>query len=396
MTLGSGWLLALLLAVAATAGAQDLPRGRIVDSVAAAADPVETYSLYLPSTYTPDREWPVLMGFHPAARGRAIVETYRAAAEEYGWIVAASNTSRNGPWEVSARAATTMSGDVYRRFAVHPDRIYLTGFSGGARVALQIALAGNRIAGVIASGAGYPDARPRRSLPFLLFGTVGLDDFNYIELRQLDRELRTAHRVVFFDGGHTLPPPAVALEAVEWLELRAMAAGTRPADAPLVDRLWEKRQRAVESASDAAATVTLLRAAAEEFRGLRDVGGIEARAADLARQRDVRRALDQRRDDDEAEARLIERFMELEAGLRSDERRHDSLATLRVLLADLSRKAAAESDSSERRRARRVLRVVASGATQRVQDAEYLKLIEKHRPPRTTGGPSDPPGSGSA
>ena len=176
--LRSAAALAVVLLLAAPAYAQDLRRGEIIDSVAALDDPSETYSLYLPSTYTPDRQWSVLMGFHPGARGRAIVEKYRAAAEAFGYIVAASNTSRNGPWEVSAHAAKAMSGDVYRRFSVNPDRIYLTGFSGGARVAMQIALAGNRIAGVIASGAGYPDARPRRSVAFLVFGFLAVRKFH--------------------------------------------------------------------------------------------------------------------------------------------------------------------------------------------------------------------------
>jgi dienelactone hydrolase len=377
-----GAIATVCLSLASAASAQELARGDIIDRVGTADDPAETYALYLPSTYTPDRQWNVLLGFHPGARGRAIVEKYRAAAETYGYIVAASNTSRNGPWEVSARAATAMSGDVFRRFAVNPDRIYLTGFSGGARVAMQIAMAGNRIAGVIASGAGYPDARPRRSVPFLVFGTVGLDDFNYIELRRLDRELATPHRVVFFEGGHTLPPDDVAREAIEWLELRAMAAGTRPREAALVDRLWQQRLRAVDAAGESAAAVHLLRAMEAEFAGLRDALDIGHRAAMLEATPAIKRALDQQRDDDEAEARLIDRFIELEAGLRSEERRSDSLMTLRVLLADLSKKAAAGADTGDRRRARRVLRVVASGASQRVQDRDYLALIEKYRLPR--------------
>jgi len=45
-----------------------------------------------------------------------------------------------------------MGADVSRRFSVDPGRLYLTGLSGGARVAMGIALSGNRIAGVIASG----------------------------------------------------------------------------------------------------------------------------------------------------------------------------------------------------------------------------------------------------
>src|SRR4051794_7532688 len=84
--------------------AQALATGTILDDVKCASDQTESYALYLPSTYSPDRPWNLLMAFHPSARGRAMVETYRAAAEQYGYIVAGSNTSRNGPWSVSQKA----------------------------------------------------------------------------------------------------------------------------------------------------------------------------------------------------------------------------------------------------------------------------------------------------
>ena len=124
-------------------------------------------------------------------------------------------------------------------------RIYLTGHSGGSRVALQIALANKAIAGVIASSAGYPDVRPRASVSFPIFATAGVDDFNYIEMRMLGRALKTPHRVVIFKGGHTLPPPDVAMQAIEWLELQAMASGLRTKDDTLVDQFWATQERAV-------------------------------------------------------------------------------------------------------------------------------------------------------
>src|SRR4029077_13151979 len=105
--------------------------------------------------------------FHPGARGRAMVETYAAAAEQYGYIVAGSNNSRNGPWAASAAAVLALPVDLGRRLAIDPQRFYLTGLSGGARVALTVALAkGNNIAGIIASSAGYPDSQPRVKVPF--------------------------------------------------------------------------------------------------------------------------------------------------------------------------------------------------------------------------------------
>ena len=139
-----------LCACASSAAAQDLQRGTIVDPVQCADDPAQTYALYLPSTYSPGRTWSLLLAFHPAARGRLMAEKYRAAAEQYGYIIAASNNARNGPHAISAAAAQAMGTDVSRRFAIDPQRIYLTGMSGGARVALGIALANPSIAGVVA------------------------------------------------------------------------------------------------------------------------------------------------------------------------------------------------------------------------------------------------------
>jgi predicted esterase len=379
---------ALMLACASPlrAAAQDIPRGQIVDDVKCAGDPAQGYALYVPSSYAPGRGWSLLMGFHPAARGRAIVEKYRAAAEAYGYIVAVSNNSRNGAWDVSAQAVVAMSADLTRRFAIDPARVYLTGMSGGARVAMQVALRKNRIAGVIASSAGYPDAQPRASVPFAVFGTAGTDDFNYSEMRQLDRALKTPHRLVVFEGGHTLPPDAVAMDAVEWMELQAMASGLRPRDEALVARLFEKREQAIASAGPSAAAVHLLRGLAEDFKGLRDVSAATARADALAKQKDVKTALARERADDDAEMRLVNEIATLEAGLSSDEQAVDSLSQLRDLLARLWKQATSEADSTERSRARRVLRVITMGASERVQHPAYLKMLQQYRLPGTGRG----------
>lgn len=359
----------------------DLPRGQVIESIACLANTAETYSLYLPSAYTPDRPWPLLMGFHPAARGRAIVDTYRAAAETYGFIVAASNTSRNGPWEVSLRAVQAMSADVGRRFTIDRKRFYMTGHSGGARVAMQVALGTGQIAGVIASSAGYPDATPRASVPFLVFGTAGTEDFNHLEMRLLDRALTSPHRLAVFQGGHTLPPADVALEAVEWLELQAMKSGARPIDPALVDRLWEKRERAIDGAASSTTAVHLTQALIDDFKGLRDIARAEARFAALGKDREVRQALARERAADEEEARTIDRMRTLEAGLQEPSRRRESLADLEGLLTRVSRTANAAADSPERQAARRILRTVTMGAAERTQDKDYLQMLAKFRLP---------------
>ena len=370
---------ALLAAGSApVARAQGLPRGTIVDDVTCAGDAGQSYALYVPSAYSPERKWNLLLAFHPGARGRLMVEKFQAAAEQYGYIVAGSNTSRNGPWSVSISAALCMSADMGRRFSIDAKRVYLTGMSGGARVAMQVALGKNDIAGIIASSAGYPDARPRDSVPFAVFGTAGTEDFNYLEMRQLDGKLSSPHHLAVFSGGHTLPPDAVALEAIEWMELQAMKSGRRARDAALVDRLFEKRQRSIAAAVSPADTVNLLDELVADFTGLRDVSAETARAKGLSKQPDVKKALARQRADDKSEVRMFGDILALEANLSDADRREVSLLLLRERLTTLAREASASEESPGRTRARRMLRAITVGGPERVRDHEYLALIDQY------------------
>jgi dienelactone hydrolase len=372
-------VLTLICSVASTATAQELRRGIIIDDVKCEGDPTQSYALYVPSTYSHDRPWNLLIAFHPGARGRLMVEKYQAAAEQYGYIVAGSNTSRNGPWAISMAAVRAVSADLGQRFSIDAQRIYLTGMSGGARVAMQVALGKtNNIAGVIASSAGYPDSQPRSNVPFAVFGTTGTEDFNYIEMRLLDRKLTSPHHLAVFNGGHTLPPDTVALEAIEWMELQAMKSGRRTRDDALIDRLFAKRQRAIAETTSPAETVRQLDALVSDFKSLRDVTAETNRSKELAKQPEVKKALAHERSNDDAEARLIGEVFDLEAGLADDSRRRASLSALRDRLSKLSEKAAAADDSPERSQARRVLRAITSGAGERSQDREYRALLEQY------------------
>ena len=195
----------------------------------------------------------------------------------------------------------------------------------------------------------------------------------------LDRALTSVHRLAVFQGGHTLPPADVALEAVEWLELQAMKSGTRRIDPGLVDRLWEERQRAITAAATSTTAVHLTQAVIDDFKGLRDIAPAEARFAALGKDRGVKQALARERAADDDEARTIDRMRTLEAGLQEPARRRESLADLEGLLTRVSRAANAAADSPERQSARRILRTVTMGAAERTQDKDYLQLLAKYR-----------------
>lgn len=223
--------------------AQELPRGSIIDEVICGGDTGQSYALYVPSGYSPDRPWPILYGFDPGARGLLPVERFKDAAEQYGFIVVGSNNSRNGPVEITENALNAMLADTRARFSLDPRRVYVTGFSGGARAAVLAGLSmQGQVAGVIGFGAGFPvPIEPSASLPFAYFSAAGTDDFNYPELRNLDlalERLGLPHRVDVFEGGHSWPPEIVCTRALEWMELQAMRSGRRNMDATLVEHMF--------------------------------------------------------------------------------------------------------------------------------------------------------------
>jgi predicted esterase len=214
--------------------------GRLVEHINCPSDPTQTYSIYLPSAYVATRRWPLLLVFDPGGRGARAAEMFREAAERFGWIVAASENSRNGPWEPTLRAVNAMWPALLGGYAVDARRVYTAGHSGGATVAWMIARQTGQIAGVITSGQPNPGADPGKTGAFAWFGAAGQTDFNYLEVKGIDARLArsgAAHRVEFFDGGHQWPPAELTFRAFGWMELVAMKEGRRPRDGDLAARV---------------------------------------------------------------------------------------------------------------------------------------------------------------
>lgn len=368
-------LFALLLTAA------EIPRGTIVNEVKCEADAAQAYALYLPSNYSAARAWPVILAFDPRGRGRTPVERYQAAAEKFGYIVAGSHNSRNGSWAVSMKAAEAMASDVERRFRIDAKRIYTAGMSGGARVALAIALGSDFVAGVVASSAGYPDSQPRKTVPFAVFATAGTEDFNYHEVRELDRALDSPHRLAIFEGGHVWLSSELALEAVEWLELQAMAASRRPRDDAWIEAVYGARMERT-GALTGAARVMALEAMAADFRPFRDVSVLRTEAVALRKDKAVRHAFQRELDEERAERRTMGEMFDLERQLGEIGTRSAAMGQLRGEWKRLRAEAESGQDSARRRVARRVIRSLGMGVSERVADADYRKLVGEFRPER--------------
>jgi predicted esterase len=279
-----------------------LPTGRVIQRITARSDTAQHYALYLPSSFTRDRQWPILFLLDPRGRALTPLQHFQPVAERLGYITISSyNTLSDGPAEPNYKAMNAMLDDVQRSLTVDSRRMYLVGFSGTARFAWDMTtqLPGT-IAGIIGAGAAVPgghtwmQAHIGKSSP-VLFGTIGIRDPNYEELRSFDAELDTIgaiHHVERFDGGHQWPPTELSTHAVEWLELQAMRRGLTPRQQPWIDSLygaWLASAARIDTAGDAPAAARHYRLVRADFDGLTDVSAATVRLAALDRDPRVRR-----------------------------------------------------------------------------------------------------------
>ncbi|MEO8215655.1 MAG: hypothetical protein ABI718_01085 [Acidobacteriota bacterium] len=291
-----GLLFPLLLAIPVSAQQDRFPPGSMAEHIACRSDPTQTYTLYLPTSFTTDRKWPALLVFDPRGRATFAAEIFRAAAEKYGWIIISSNDTRSdGPMEPNIKAVSALWPEVHLRYPTDPDRIYAAGFSGGGIVAWLLGQRTGLLAGIINSGGRLPEEIPTEKIAFVHYGTTGVRDFNYQPMHAIDALLEkkgVPHRLIVFDGSHQWLTKEMALPAVGWLELQAMKRGLRAKDQAIIAERYGADMQWASTAESEGNLLEALRRyenVAATFDGLREISEPGEKAAALRSNKEVSR-----------------------------------------------------------------------------------------------------------
>lgn len=198
-----------------------------------------SYALLLPDDYDTISKFPVIFFIDAHADGLLPIEKYKNLANHFGYIFIGNNNSKNGnSLEGNAAFIDETVKDAFKRFSIDKNRIYVSGFSGGSRVAGYVAQNNNLIKGVIACGAGMPVTVSLASKQFVYIGIAGNEDFNYTEMKKQDGDLNSTgirHELLTFDGKHEWCPEAQMSEAITGLEFDAMKTHVISVRQQLVD-----------------------------------------------------------------------------------------------------------------------------------------------------------------
>ena len=138
--------------------------------------PLADYSLYVPESYTPSREWPMVVCLHGAGgRGDQFIWSWLRPAKSLGYMVLAPK-SLDVTWSIlrpglDAGSVTGILEEVSSEYNVNRGRVYLTGLSDGGTFTYLLGLNRSQhfagIAPVAADFSGMMDD--------LLRGRQGLD-----------------------------------------------------------------------------------------------------------------------------------------------------------------------------------------------------------------------------
>jgi len=200
-------------------------RGEIVDTVAVTGTLDESFALYLPTSYKETKPHPIIFIFDPAARAKSGLLPFIESAEKHGIILVCSNNSKNGPFKKSFTIAENLFKHVFKNYVIDVTQMYLSGFSGGSRLASAIAVLSNQFTGVIGCGAGFSFSLNHRPFinSFSYVGICGVEDMNYQEMLNNKRflaKLNFKNTLFSFNGGHKWPDKREINRAINWLFLQ--------------------------------------------------------------------------------------------------------------------------------------------------------------------------------
>ncbi len=292
------FLLLFFFSLFGTAQQITLKRGAIIDGIKVSDSIADTFAIYLPSTFEMTKKWPVLFVYDTKGRGKRVISMFREAAEEQGYILAASNSIYDSlSLSKNVLISSRMINAVSTMVPLDQNRVYAGGYAEGARLASLMPIFIKQVKGVISCGSTVANSEVLSSKkPFHFIGIVGVEDFNYPSMVNTEKildKLKFPNNLLIFQGGEEWPKTEYISKAMELLNLSLMAKGELPKDEAFIEKTYRKNLGEVSRLVSYNKTMLadkLLKEMAESYRLLRNVDSLKTSSKTLRKTKQFRTA----------------------------------------------------------------------------------------------------------
>lgn len=224
-------------------------KGMVHDSIPISGTNDETFALYLPEKHKESELSSIVFIFEPGARASIGILPFIEASEKYGHIIVCSNNSRNRPYERNFDIANNLFKHIFTNFNIKQDEMYLSGFSGGSRLACAVASLTDKFVGVIACGAGfsYSQEHMPSTQDYAYVGLCGDRDMNYKEmLKNKDylKLMKFNSTLITYNGDHSWPSSEQISRAFDWLRIQKIKKN--PAESEEILTLYQSGYNRIE------------------------------------------------------------------------------------------------------------------------------------------------------
>lgn len=178
--------------------------GVVIESIPVYHSPADSFTLYLPKTFDSTKASALMIFLNPHAESVKVINMYKDLADKHAYIIACSNAAFNSYTSLQGIAiANNLLADLKKRYRLDETRIILSGFSGAAKIAIEVGCTNSDVDGIVYSGSVTQWSNLNHPVSFL--GIAGKADMNYTDLvsfHQSQNLVNEPHYMIEWNGKH--------------------------------------------------------------------------------------------------------------------------------------------------------------------------------------------------
>ena len=210
------------------------------------SDLKNTYEVYIPERDNSVEKLPLLIIIDSHGNGKFALDKFKHGANQYPVVLVASNLIKNG-FEGYEGAILTLIEDVRQKYPIGKV-VFMTGFSGGARMALGYGLS-HHLNGLILCGA-LANSDQINALHCPVISISGMDDFNFMETAQFlfqDQLMPGNLKIELTNASHSWPDSLMLANTFGFLSLSCQATDVPSPSKSKLDVYCQNQQTRINS-----------------------------------------------------------------------------------------------------------------------------------------------------